>query len=225
MSQELILTTSKEHIAKTLFKGLLLWVGFNIGTGLLTGDTSLNDNYFILFLVIAYVAFIASYKVKIDRGHITTYQATMVTNNINLFKASEVINENGRLTVIYPDDARFPVKYTRFNEADQLKAIELTVPQTGERAKISPEVIEQHKLNKVKKRKANYTNSLFGGLNLITLGIVALITDVIYLPSRDGFIYLEKEPTYFYIWMTILFVVGIGSLAYGLIGKRKYRNA
>lgn len=225
MSQKLILTTSKEHIAKVLFKGLLLWVGFNLGTGLLTGDTSLDDNYFILFLVIAYVAFIASYKVKIDRGHITTYQASMVTNNINLFKANEVIDEKDRLTVIYPDDARFPVKYSRFNEADQLKVLELTVPQTGERAKISPEVIEQYELNKIKKRKSSYTKSIFGGFNSIILGIVAVVTDVIYLPSREGFIYLEKEPTYFYSWMVILFVVGIGSLIYGFIGKRKYSNA
>ena len=225
MSHELILSTSKEHIAKTLFKGLLLWVTFNIGTGLLTGDASLDDNYFILILVIAYVAFIASYKIKIDRGHITTYQASMVTNNINLFKASEVINEKGRLTVIYPDDARFPVKYSRFNEADQLKVIELTVPQAGERAKIAPEVIEKHEKNKIKKRNAGYTQSLFGGFNLIILGIVAVITDVIYLPSRDGFIYLDKEPTYFYIWLVILLVVGVGSLVYGFIGNRKYRNA
>lgn len=221
----MIFTTSKEHIAKTLLKGILLWVVFNIVTGLLTGDASLDDNYFILFLVIAYVTFIASYKVKIDRGHITTYQASMVTNNINLFKASEVINEKGRLTVIYPDDARFPVKYSRFNEADQLKLLELTVLQTGERAKVDPEVIEQQKLHKIKKRTSNYTNSIFGGLNLIILGIVAIVTDVIYLPSREGFIYLEKEPTYFYSWMVILFVVGIGSLIYGFIGKRKYSNA
>jgi len=225
MSQELILSTSKEYIAKTLFKGLLLWVAFNIGTGLLSGDTSLDDNYFILFLVIAYVALIASYKIKIDRGHITTYQASMVTNNINLFKASEVINEKGRLTVIYPDDARFSVKYSQFNEADQLKVIELTVPQTGERARIAPEVVEQHEKNKIKKRNAGYTQSIFGGFNLIILGIVAVITDVIYLPSRDGFIYMDKEPTYFYVWLVILFVVGIGSLAYGFIGKRKYKNA
>ena len=73
MSQVLIFTTSKEHIAKTLLKGMLLWIVFNIVTGLLTGDTSLDDNYFILFLVIAYVTFIASYKVKIDCGYITIY--------------------------------------------------------------------------------------------------------------------------------------------------------
>jgi len=225
MSQELLFSTSKEHIAKILLKGLLFWVVFNIGAGLLTGDTSLDDNYFILFLVIAYVAFIASYKVKIDRGHITTYQASMVTNNINLFKACEVINEKGRLTVVYPDDVRFPIKYSRFNETDQLKILELAVPQAGERAKIAPEVIEQHELNKIKKRNSNFTNSIFGGFNLLILGIVAVFTDVIYLPSREGFIYLEKEPTYFYSWMVILFVVGIGSLIYGFIGKRKYSNA
>jgi hypothetical protein len=225
MRQELILTTSKEHIAKTLFKGLLFWIAFNLGTGILTGDTSLADNYFILFLVIAYVAFIASYKVKIDRGHITTYQASMVTNNINLFKASEVINEKGRLTVIYPDDARFPVKFLRFNEADQIKAIELTVPQKGERAKIAPEIIEQHERDKVNKRKSGYTNSIFGGFNSIILAIVAVATDVIYLPSREGFIYLEDDPRYFYIWLTILIISGIGLLIYGFIGKRKYRNA
>ena len=107
MTQQLMLKTSKEYIAKCLFKGALLWIAFNIITGLLTGDSSLDDNYFILFLIISYISFIASYKVKIDRGHVTTYQAAMVTNNINLYKASEVVKEKDRVTVIYPDDARF----------------------------------------------------------------------------------------------------------------------
>jgi len=225
MNQQIILTTSKEHIAKTLLKGVLLWIAFNIVTGLLTSDTSLNDNYFILFLVIAYVAFIASYKVKIDRGHITTYQASMVTNNINLFKASEVVKEKDRVTVIYPEDARFPIKFSRFSEPDQLKVIELAVPQAGDRPNIAPEVIEQHKLSNIKKRKASYTQSIFGGLGLTILGVVALFTDVIYMPSRHGFIYLEKEPTYFYSFLAFLLILGVGSFAYGLIGKRRNRNA
>ncbi len=225
MNQELVFTTSKEHIAKTLFKGVLLWIAFNISTGLFTGDASLDDNYFILFLVVAYVAFIASYKVKIDRGHITTYQATMVTNNINLFKANEVIKEKDRVTVIYPEDARFPIKFSRFSEPDQLKVIELAVPQTGDRTKIAPEVIEQHQRSNIEKRSSSYTQSIFGGMGLTILGAVALFTDVIYIPSRHGFIYLEKEPTYFYSFLAFLLILGIGSFTYGLIGKRRNRNA
>jgi hypothetical protein len=225
MNQQLLLKTSKEHIAKALFKGALLWIAFNIFTGLLTGDASLNDNYFILFLIISYVAFIASYKVKIDRGHITTYQATMVTNNINLFKASEVVTEKDRITVIYPDDARFPIKYSRLSESDQIKVLELAVPKTGDRPKVAPEVIEQHKLKNAKKQRSSYTQNIIGGLGLTILGVVALFTDVIYMPGRHGFIYLEKEPTYFYSFLAFLLILGIGSFTYGLIGKRRNRNA
>jgi len=224
MHKKLIFRTSKEYIAKSLFKGALFWVAFNIITGLLTGDNSLNDNYFILFLIVSYVAFLASYKIKIDRGHITTYQAAMVTNNINLYKASEVVNEKDRVTVIYPDDSRFPIKYARFSEPEQIKVLEIAVPQSGDRPNISPVILEQHERKRAVKRSTGYTQNIIGGLSLTILGVVALFTDIIYMPGRNGFIYLEKEPTYFYSFLAFLFIFGIGSLLYGSIGKRKNRN-
>jgi hypothetical protein len=149
----------------------------------------------------------------------------MVTNNINLYKASEVVKEKDRVTVIYPDDARFPIKFARFSESDQLKVLELAVPQAGDRPKVAPEVIEQHKLKNAKKRNSSYTQNIIGGLGSIILGVVALFTDVIYMPGRHGFIYLEKEPTYFYSFLAFLLILGIGSFTYGLIGKRRNRNA
>lgn len=225
MDHQLVLKTSKEHIARCLIRALIIWVGFNIVTGLLTGDSSLDDNYFILFLLLSYVGFIASYKVKIDRGHITTYQATMVTNNINLFKASEVVEEKDRLVVIYPDDARFAIKHARFNEQDQVKVLELTVPQVGERPKIAPEIIEQHEQKIAKKRKTNFTQNIVGGLSLVVLGVVALFTGTIYIPDRYGFVSLEKEPTYFYVLLTFLLCWGTFSVIYGVIGKVRAKNA
>jgi hypothetical protein len=151
MSQQLILKTSNDYIAKCLLKGAVFWITFNIITGLLTGDASLNDNYFILFLIISYIAFIASYTVKIDRGHITTYQAAMVTNNINLYKASEVVKEKDRVIIIYPDDARYPIKFSRFGKSDQSKVLEFSTPQAGARPKAVPEIIEQDELRNAKK--------------------------------------------------------------------------
>lgn len=224
MNQQLTFRTSKKYIAKNLFIGAIFWIAFNMITGLLTNDRSLDDNFFILFLITSYVAFLASYKIRIDRGHITTYQASMVTNNINLYKANEVTNKNGRVLVIYPDDVRFTIKYGQFSKLEQIKVLELAVPQSGERPSLAPEVIDAMEQKRAKKRSAGYTHNIIGGFSLIVLGVIALFTDVIYMPSKSGFIYLENEPSTFYLVLPFLFIFGAGSLLYGLIGKQKKKD-
>lgn len=216
--------SSKAYIAKSLFKGVIFWILFNIITGFLTGDSSLSDNYFILFLILFYISFLASYKIKVDRGHITTYQVGMVTNNINLYKASEVLNEKDRVTVIYPDDSRFHVKYGGFSEEVQRRVLELTIPMSGDRPCVSADVIAQHKKDQVNKRVAGNIQNIIGGFTLTALGLVGLFTGIIYLPSgRHGYIYLDKEPTYFYTFLVFLLVYGGCSLLLGLIGRYRHK--
>lgn len=69
---------SAKSIAKIFRNGFLLWVAFNLVTGFITGDKSFDDNYFVLILTIIYAVFIGLKRIKVDRGHITIYQATMV---------------------------------------------------------------------------------------------------------------------------------------------------
>jgi len=225
MEHQLIFKTSIEYIAKTLFKGILCWVIFNLLTGLMTGDASLDENYFILSLIIAYVAFVASYKVKIDRGHITIYQASMITSNINLYSASEVLNEKGKLIVICPNDTRFVIKYSRLSESEKSQLLDIVVPLAGDRPKVAPELIEQYKLSKTEKFKPNHTKNILGGLGITIFGLFSLFNEVIYMPSRHGSIYLEKEPTTFYIFLTCILIFGVGIFIYGSFGKLKNRNA
>jgi hypothetical protein len=225
MEHQLIFKTSKEHMAKTLLKGGLCWVIFNLLTGLITGDISLNDNYFILSLIIAYVALVASYEVKIDRGHITIYQASMITSNINLYSASKVLNEKGKLIVICPNDTRFVIRYSRFGESEKSQLLEIVVPQAGDRPKVAPKLVEQYKLTKTEKFKPNHTKNIFGGIGITIFGLFSLFSEVIYMPSRYGSIYLENEPTAFYIYLTNILIFGVGIFIYGSYGKLKKRNA
>jgi hypothetical protein len=225
MEHQLIFKTSKEYIAKTIVKGALCWVLFNLLTGLITGDTSLDDNPFFLFLIIAYVALISSYKIKIDRGHITIYQASMITSNINLYSASEVLNEKGKLIVIYPNDTRFVIKYSRLSELGKSKILELVIPQTGDRPKVAPEITEKYRKSNSDKFRSNHTRNIFGGLGMIVFGIYSLLNEVIYMPSRHGSIYLEKEPTEFYIFLTCILISGVGTLIHSLFRKLWGRNA
>lgn len=117
----------------------------------------------------------------------------MIISNINLYSASEVLNEKGKLIVICPNDTRFVIKYLRFSESEKLQLLEIVVPQTGGRPKVSPELVEQYKLRKTEKFKPNHTKNIFGGIGITIFGLFSLFNEVIYMPSRYGSIYLEKN--------------------------------
>jgi hypothetical protein len=55
--------TSKKYLLKQFFYAFIFWLAFNILTGLLTEDYSLNDNHFILFIAILIATIKSSYQV------------------------------------------------------------------------------------------------------------------------------------------------------------------
>jgi hypothetical protein len=215
MNQPFEYKSSPKYIVQRITIGIFVWIAFNFLTGLLTGNKSLDDNYFILTVICIYVAFLSSYKVKFDRGHITTFQFGMVTNNIDLYEASKILKNKKMLTVIYPDNARFSIKYGRLSTANQQSIIDYVKPLKGERPKGNGVINENNK----------YIQKIIVGAVFSILAIVGLFTSVIYFPSRHGFFYLENDPTLFYLTLTILSITGIVSLIYGITGKLKEQKA
>ncbi len=230
MNQQQIFTTSKEYIGNCLYKGFLFWIAFNLLTGLLTGDFSLADNYSVLILVVLYVAFLVSYKIKVDRGHITTYQFSMVTNNINLFKALKVIDDKKCLTVHYPDDIRFPIKYFRVSHADQVTLINLVTPQKGVRASAEPMVVQiepEKSFGIFESSKFKYASSIYSivaGVAFIGIGMTFIYNGVIQIPGSTRIITIDSSPDNYYMILTIITLSGVSSVWKGASFFRGLKN-
>lgn len=224
MQQTLIFTPTYKYIVSISLYGLLFWIAFNLLTGFITGNTSLNDNYFILFIVIVVTAFRNSYKVKIDRGHITTYRGSMVMSNIDLYKASDVIKEKDRLTVILQDDSRFSVKYAMFNQTAQSQLLKLVTPQVGERPDIVSTEAGKHEINKIDKQRENYTKAVIRGVGFIVVGGSAVVHGVITIPATESINDMLNQLLIPHLWLISIFVIGIGFISYGLFGKYKLKE-
>ncbi len=222
MNEQRIFTPSKEYIGNCLYKGFVFWVAFNLVTGLITGDFSLDDNYFVLTLIALYIGFLASYKIKVDRGHITTYQLSMVTNNINLFKASKVVNDKKRLTVYYPEDARFSIKYFRVSQADQAALIKLVTPQEGVRASAEPVVVlvEPEKAFGIfENSKFKYVAAIYNvvvGISFMGIGVVFIYNGAIQFPGTTKIISIDSSPDHFYMVLTFIALSGVAGISRGV---------
>jgi hypothetical protein len=203
--------TSKKYQLKQFFYAFIFWLAFNILTGLLTEDYSLNDNHFILFIAILIATIKSSYQVFFKNGFIITRKFGMVTQNINLYKASKVQETSSDLVIYYFDSSRFKIKLSILEKSKQEIAKNQIIPLEGEAPKTSE--IVKSKIIKTSK-KPNYLHNIIGGLVLILFGIISLFTDTIYLPSAHGFIYASKEPEAFVFFQLLCLLGGIGSTLY-----------
>ena len=157
-----------------------------------------------------------------NNGYIITRQFGMVTQNINLYKASKVVERDGNLFIHYPDDSRHKIKLHAFDSLIQQEVKLSITPLEGEpptkTLEIDPKEMKTRK-------KPSYFQSIFGGLVLVILGMVSLVTGVVYLPGKGGFIHLANEPVAFYVFQTFCLILGAFSLVYGVIGVVRKKNA
>jgi len=203
--------TSKQYQLKQFSYAFIFWLAFNILTGLLTEDYSLNDNHFILFIAILIATIKSSYQVFFDNGFIITRKFGMVTQNINLHKASKVQETSSDLVIYYFDSSRFTIKLSILEESKQEIAKNQIIPLEGEVPKAS-EIVKSKIITNSK--NPTYIYNIIGGLVLILLGIISLFTDTIYLPSSHGFIHASKEPETFIFFQLLCLLGGIGSTLY-----------
>lgn len=215
-------SSSLEYKAKQFMFAAIFWALFNIVTGLLTGNHSLDDNYFILYLCLIVASINSSYKVSFNQGLVMTYQLGMVTQNINLYEASEVIEEKTKLFVHYPNDSRFKIKLGALSKSIQDLAKTTIVPREGEPA-IKHEELDQNSSSR--RSKPNYIQSLVGGFVLLVLGVVSIFTGIVYFPSKGGFIYASQDPIGFLFFQGFCFIVGVISVIYASYGLWRRNNA
>jgi len=158
----------------------------------------------------------------VDRGHITTYQFSMVTNNINLFKASKVVNEGQRLTVYYPGDARFQIKYFRVNHLEQLALIELVTPRMGARPSLEPTAIfpvPEKPFGILEGSRVKYAVAIYNavaGFIFIGVGLYFIYNGAIHFPGSPIFISVDSSPYQFYMFSIFALVSGVSAARNGL---------
>ncbi len=209
-------SSSAEYKAKQFIFAGIFWAIFNFVTGLLTGNHSLDDNYFILYLCLIVASINSSYKVSFNHGFIITYQFGMVTQNINLYEASEVIQEKSKLFINYPNNSRFKIRLGALSKSVQELAKNTIVPREGEPANKHKELDKNPS-----SQRPNYIKSLIGGCVLLVLGVVSIFTGIVYFPSKGGFIYESQDPNAFIFFQSFCFIIGIMSLIYASYGVWK----
>jgi membrane protein CcdC involved in cytochrome C biogenesis len=127
---------------KTASIGLAFWLGFNLLTGFITGDRSLNDNYFVLFLVIVYVAIKCSYTAVLANSYLTISRFGMVTVYADLYKLEKVTSSKEELNLVTKDRARYKLKIFKLPESSHVDIRNSIKPLTGERQPVPAAVVD-----------------------------------------------------------------------------------
>ncbi|WP_406610011.1 hypothetical protein [Agarivorans sp. JK6] len=148
MSSGRSFSSSKSYQLKTASIGLAFWLGFNLLTGLITGDRSLDDNYFVLFLVIIYVAIKCSYKAVLVNSYLTISRFGMVTAYVDLYKLETVTSNKKELNLVTMDQARYKLKLSKLPESSHVDIRNSIIPLAGERQPVPAAVVDLKKDDK-----------------------------------------------------------------------------
>ena len=222
MSSKWKYETTLDYKMKSYGLALVVWVAFNLGSSLLTGNTEFPDNYFLLTILIAISAFRCSYAISYKDGQMNTIQLGMITGNIDLYKANEVKKEDGIIRIYAENNSQFSIPYERLPKHAHDEILSSIKPFYGER----PEPVEATPSRAfIKKVIKKYNQSIFGGLVLGGIALIGVFTDVLYLPGRHGPIYRANGPDEFFLFMGLCVVLSFVSIVYGVLGKRKSQNA
>ncbi|GAD04282.1 hypothetical protein [Agarivorans albus] len=141
MSSDWSFSSSKSYQLKTASIGLAFWLGFNLLTGFITGDRSLDDNYFVLFLVIIYVAIKCSYKAVLVNSYLTISRFGMVTAYVDLYKLETVASNKKELNLVTMDQARYKLKLSKLPESSHVDIRNSIIPLAGERQPVPAAVV------------------------------------------------------------------------------------
>ncbi|MPW30418.1 hypothetical protein F9L16_15625 [Agarivorans sp. B2Z047] len=141
MSSDWSFSSSKSYQLKTASIGLAFWLGFNLLTGFITGDRSLDDNYFVLFLVIIYVAIKCSYKAVLVNSYLTISRFGMVTAYVDLYKLETVASNKKELNLVTMEQARYKLKLSKLPESSHVDIRNSIIPLAGERQPVPAAVV------------------------------------------------------------------------------------
>ncbi|MGY5451181.1 hypothetical protein ACVFI8_09595 [Agarivorans sp. MS3-6] len=135
-------SSSKMYWLKTTVIGLSVWFGFNQLTGLMTGNQSLNDNYFILFLVAVFVAIKGHYKVVLANSYLTISRLGMVTAYVDLYKLEKAYLKKQALYLVTKDQARYTLKLCKLPKQSHADIRHSILPLTGVRQPVPAPVVD-----------------------------------------------------------------------------------
>lgn len=142
MSSDWSYSSSRSYQLKTASIGLAFWLGFNLLTGFITGDRSLDDNYFVFFLVIVYVAIKCSYRAVLANSYLTISRFGMVTVYADLYKLEKVTSNKKELNLVAKDQARYKLKLSKLPEKSHVDIRNSILPLTGERQPVPAAVVD-----------------------------------------------------------------------------------
>ncbi|GAA6168254.1 hypothetical protein [Sessilibacter corallicola] len=213
--------TTFDYKMKSYGVVIVVWIAFNLGASLLTGNTKFPDNYLFLTVLIVISAVRNSYAVSYKDGQMNTIQLGMITGNIDLYKANEVKEENGVIRIYAENNSQFSIPYKRLPKHAHEEILSSIKPFYGEK----PEIIEAPASKAfIKKTIKAYNQSILAGVVLGGIALVGAFTDVLYLPSWRGPVYRSDGTDNFFVLFGFCVLLSIFSIVHGVLGKRKCKN-
>lgn len=199
--------------------GLVLWICFNLMTGLMTGDHSLNDNYFVLVMIAIGVLVKTWVEVEIGRDFVNTYRFGMRTQHIDLYQTRSVRFLRDRLEYLAHDNARYVVKtkFLSLPAIDRLK--HHSVPKVG-----SPPPVRAATPTDVESLPQSHYNLLmFKGGVAILFAVIALLSGRLHsafhgMPSA---VLNPDDPSVFYTMTFVTGLAGVALVLQGAIGSSR----
>ena len=231
-------SVSLSYRIKSFFKATFYILILNAISKIFSGDFLYAGNYFLLLLMAFVLVIKYAYQVELKNDCIKTRYGVITSQLINLTKVIKFTKSAKSVTLYYADGARFTIWLKRLpsfatemiKEQLNLRSIPFEQPSpiepsshikqrlNTEQTALEPEepVLSEpeKKTSKVVGRKLQNASILLG-LLLMMNSLLALISNTIYLPFEQGFIYRAFNEGAFYIVWAICSILGSLSACLG----------
>lgn len=211
------LRASNSYYLKSVGFAVAYWVAFNIFTGLISGNHSLNDNYFVLFVLFLIAIFKSVYRVTYSGGLISISRFGMIASNVDLSEATKVVVEDKKIVIYCSGDTRYHILIDRLPKSE----LDLVV-STLQHTKSSPSATFESPKETIQKENISgmVTYIITSGIAFFGYGGISLISDKFYLPKRRV-IQASELGMDFYYYAGACLLIGV---LFVLIGYFKYRS-
>lgn len=221
MSEELNLTVSKQFKIRAFALAATGWIGFNVVSGLITGNTDVIDNFFVLIVFMTVAAFKSSYNLRVVNHIVQISRINMATSTIDLSRLERVERREGKYATLHLNDGtRYTLHLSRFS-ADQQALLNQRIQKTD---KTQPVLSESHGINQAVSALPDWKGSgpvgnIIGGCIAWAVAAYALLSGEAHtnLVAGGGHVSeLSQSPQSFYSQVVIATILGFVFVAKGI---------
>ena len=231
-------SVSLSYRIKSFFKAIFYILVLNAVSKVFSGDFLYAGNYFLLLLMAFVLVIKYAYQVELKNDCIKTRYGVITSQLINLTKVIKFTTSEKSVALYYADGAIFTIWLKRLpsfatemiKEQLNLRSIPFEQPSpiepsshikqrlNTEQAPLEPEepVLSEPEEQTSKGGGRIFQNaSILLGLLLMMNSVLALVSNMIYLPFEQGFIYRGFDEGAFYMVWAICSILGSLSACLG----------